>query len=61
MAFPARRLADPPNNHSGDAHDGVSHRVGIEVDDLNQNRNQGAAYFAEAQYVTSYEYTWCQA
>ena len=48
------------NNHSSHAHDGVSHRVRIEVDDLNQNLNQGATYFAEAQYVTPHEYTWCQ-
>ena len=49
------------NNHGSHAHDGVSHRVRIEVDDLNQNLNQGATYFAEAQYVTPHEYTWCQA
>jgi hypothetical protein len=49
------------NNHSSHSHDGVSHRVRIEVDDLNQNLNQGATYFAEAQYVTPHEYTWCQA
>jgi hypothetical protein len=49
------------NNHSSHAHDGVSHRVRIEADDLNQNLNQGATYFAEAQYVTPHEYTWCQA
>jgi hypothetical protein len=49
------------NNHSGHAHNGVSHRVRIEIDDLNQNLNQGASYFAEAQYVTPHEYTWCQA
>jgi hypothetical protein len=48
------------NNHSGHTHDGVSHRVRIEIDDLNQNLNQGATYFAEAQYVTPHEYTWCQ-
>ena len=49
------------NNHSGHNHDGVSHRVRVEIDDLNQNLNQGAAYFAEAQYVAPSEYTWCQA
>ena len=48
------------NNHSGHAHDGVSHRVRVEVDDLNQNLNPGATYFAEAQYVTPHEYSWCQ-
>ena len=49
------------NNHSSHSHDGVSHRVRVEADDLNQNLNQGATYFAEAQYVTPHEYTWCQA
>jgi hypothetical protein len=49
------------NNHNGHTHDGVSHRVRVEVDDLNQNLNAGATYFAEAQYVTPHEYTWCQA
>ena len=49
------------NNHNGHSHDGVSHRVRVEIDDLNQNLNQGATYFAEAQYVTPHEYAWCQA
>jgi hypothetical protein len=48
------------NNHSGHAHDGVSHRIRVEVNDLNTNLNQGAAYFAEAAYLTPHEYTWCQ-
>jgi hypothetical protein len=49
------------DNHSGHNHDGVSHRVRVEIDDLNQSLNQGASYFAEAQYVAPSEYTWCQA
>jgi hypothetical protein len=49
------------NDHSGHSHDGISHRVRVEIDDLNQNLNQGATYFAEAQYVAPSEYTWCQA
>ena len=49
------------NDHTGHRHDGVSHRVRVEVDDLNQSLNQGATYFAEAQYVAPSEYTWCQA
>ena len=32
----------------------------MEVDDLNTTLNPGASYFAEAQYVTPHEYTWCQ-
>src|SRR5437660_1686053 len=54
-AFPSNA-----NNHSGHAHDGVSHRVRVEVDEINQNLNPGATYFAEAQYVTPHEYSWCQ-
>jgi hypothetical protein len=49
------------NNHSGHIHDGVSHRVLVDVDDLNTTLNQGATYFAEAQYVAPSEYSWCQA
>ena len=48
------------NDHSGHNHDGVSHRVLVEVNDLNTTLNQGATYFAEAQYVAPSEYTWCQ-
>jgi hypothetical protein len=49
------------NDHSGHNHNGVSHRILVEVDDLNTTLNQGASYFAEAQYVTPHEYAWCQA
>jgi hypothetical protein len=48
------------NNHSGHSHDGVSHRIRVEANDLNQNMNQGAKYFAEAAYLSPHEYTWCQ-
>jgi hypothetical protein len=48
------------NNHNGHSHDGVSHRVRVEVNDLNTTLNPGATYFAEAQYVTPHEYSWCQ-
>jgi hypothetical protein len=49
------------DDHTGHNHDGVSHRVRVNVDDLNTNLNPGATYFAEAQYVTPHEYAWCQA
>jgi hypothetical protein len=49
------------DDHSGHNHSGVSHRILVEVDDLNTTLNQGATYFAEAQYVTPHEYAWCQA
>ena len=48
------------NNHSGHTHDVTSHRILVDVDDLNQSQNPGATYFAEAQYVVPHEYTWCQ-
>jgi uncharacterized repeat protein (TIGR01451 family) len=47
--------------HSGHSHTGTSHRVLVERDDLNTALNPGATYYAEAQYVTPHEYTWCQA
>jgi hypothetical protein len=49
------------NNHSGHNHDGVSHRIRVEEDDLNTQLNPGATYFAEAAYITPHEYSWCQA
>src|SRR5262249_35125693 len=49
-----------PNNHSGHVHDGTSHRILVEINDLNTSLNTGATYFTEAQYVTPHEYAWCQ-
>ena len=48
-------------DHTGHAHDGASHRIRVNVSDLNTTLNQGATYFAEAQYDTAQEYQWCQA
>ena len=48
------------NNHSGHVHDGVSHRILVETDDLIPSGNPGASYFGEAAYITPHEYTWCQ-
>jgi hypothetical protein len=48
------------NNHSGHSHDVTSHRILVDVNDLNTTMNPGATYFAEAQYVVPHEYTWCQ-
>ena len=48
------------NNHSGHNHDGVSHRIRVEVSDLNTTQNPGATYFGEAAYISPHEYTWCQ-
>ena len=48
-------------NHTGHTHTGTSHRILVEGSDLDTTMNVGATYFAEAQYVTPHEYTWCQA
>jgi hypothetical protein len=49
-----------PSNHTGHAHDDVSHRIRVNVSDLNTTLNQGATYFVESQYLDPLEYTWCQ-
>lgn len=51
----------PNNSHVGHSHNGTSHRILTEISDLNTSVNTGATYYAEAQYVTPHEYTWCQA
>jgi len=48
-------------DHTGHVHDGASHRIRVNVDDLNTTLNPGATYFAEAAYLTAQEYAWCQA
>jgi hypothetical protein len=48
------------NNHSGHTHNGTSHRLAVEANDLNNALNQGATYYSEMQYVTPHEYAWCQ-
>ncbi len=49
------------NSHTGHTHDGTTHRILVEGNDLNTTMNQGATYFAEAQLITPHEYAWCQA
>jgi hypothetical protein len=49
------------DNHSGHSHTGTSHRVTVATSDLDPTQNPGAIYFAEGQYVSPTEYTWCQA
>jgi len=48
------------NDHSGHTHLGASHRVRVLASDLLPANNTGATYFAEGQYVTAHEYSWCQ-
>ena len=59
-AFPRNDSATPNNNHTGHTHLGPSHRILVEINDLVPTANPGATYWAEGQYVTSHEYTWCQ-
>jgi hypothetical protein len=51
------------NNHSGHVHaptDPTAHRILVETSDLIPAQNQGATYFAEAEYIVPHEYAWCQ-
>src|SRR6059058_5694522 len=47
------------NDHTGHAHDVTSHRILIDVNDLNTSLNAGSTYFAEANYIVPFEGTWC--
>ena len=58
-AYPRGDSSTPPNTHTGHTHTGPSHRIVVEMADLNTTLNPGASYFAEAQYVTPHEYAWC--
>jgi hypothetical protein len=48
------------NNHSQHVHDATSHRILVETADLIPAQNQGATYFAEANYIVPDEGIWCQ-
>jgi hypothetical protein len=60
--FPRGDSSTPPNNHSGHNHSGnpAQHRIYTKISDLSASLNAGATYYAEAQYITPHEYTWCQ-
>lgn len=58
--YPRGDSGTSPNTHSGHSHDGTSHRILTEMNDLSTQMNVGARYFAEGQYVTPHEYQWCQ-
>jgi hypothetical protein len=49
-----------PDNHAGHVHNGTSHRILVNVSDLNTVLNPGATYYAEVQYDSPHEYAWCQ-
>jgi hypothetical protein len=44
------------DDHSGHAHNGVSHRILVNASDL----ISGVQYFGEAAYITPHEFSWCQ-
>jgi hypothetical protein len=48
------------NSHTGHTHNGTTHRILVEGNDLNTTMNPGATYYGEAQLVTPHEYAWCQ-
>jgi hypothetical protein len=50
-----------PNDHSSHSHDVTSHRMLVDVNDLNTSLNVGAKYFAEANYIVPDEGIWCAA
>ena len=58
--FTGSFVGSTANNHSGHVHDVTSHRILVDTNDLIPAQNQGATYFAEAQYIVPHEYTWCQ-
>jgi hypothetical protein len=57
--YPRGDSATPPNSHTGHTHTGPSHRMLVEINDLNTTLNVGAKYWVEAQYITPHEYAWC--
>ena len=48
------------NDHNGHNHDGVSHRILVNMTDLVPAQNPGATYYGEAAYISPHEFTWCQ-
>src|SRR5258708_29863767 len=45
------------NNHTGHHHDGVSHRIRVNISDLDTTQNPGATYFGQTPYLSPHEYT----
>src|SRR6266478_4676611 len=58
--FTGSFVGSTANNHTGHSHDVTSHRILVDTGDLIPAQNQGATYFAEAEYIVPHEYTWCQ-
>src|SRR5437899_9203475 len=58
--FTGSFVGSTANDHSGHVHDVTSHRILVDVNDLNTSLNPGATYFAEAEYIVPDEGIWCQ-
>src|SRR5437867_11714059 len=58
--FTGSFVGSTANNHSGHVHDVTSHPILVDTGDLIPAQNQGATYFAEAEYIVRHEYCWCQ-
>jgi len=58
--FPSGNPPGGSNDHTGHVHDVTSHRILVDVDDLNTSLNPESTYFAEAEYIVPHEGTWCQ-
>ncbi len=53
-------MSPRPENHTGHTHSGTSHRILVNVSDLDTTANAGATYYCEVQYDSPQEYAWCQ-
>src|SRR5438046_5361911 len=51
--FTGSFVGSTANNHSGHVHDVTSHRILVDTGDLIPAQNQGATYFAEAEYIVT--------
>ncbi|MGH9880103.1 MAG: hypothetical protein ACRD6N_01605, partial [Pyrinomonadaceae bacterium] len=58
--FPRNDSSTPNNSHTGHTHTSTSHRILVDIPDLDTTLNPGATYYAEAQYVTPHEFEWCR-
>jgi hypothetical protein len=58
--FTGSFVGSTANDHTGHVHDVTSHRMLVDVNDLNTSLNVGATYYAEAEYIVPHEGTWCQ-
>jgi hypothetical protein len=58
--FTGSYVGSTANDHTGHVHDATSHRMLVDVNDLNTSLNTGATYYAEAEYIVPHEGTWCQ-